>query len=528
MFLILFVEILAVVALGSSILKRHNLVLVEHYKEMESIKTVKDMQLAYEDIKQVHLDFQKKARLINWTFLGGILLNIIFIFLIGFVYVRRRIVSPIIKLRDANSELKNGNINIKADIRQKDEIGELAASFNEMVAEIKRTREELEDFSITDHVTGVYNHRHFYKLLTAEFEKGKRYNYSIACVIFDVDYFKSINDIHGHQFGNLVLKEIGALVSSELRSTDTIARYGGDEFLILLPHTGVDAAFSFANKIRKKIEGYRFSRDSCSITTSISIGISISPDEHLNSPDDMIKNADAALYRAKMDGRNKTRIWSSEELSQDCIIADRCSVKELREDFSNLTVNIKKAYMESAISLIRNLDSKDKYSSGHSYNVTIYALKLANKIGFQEDELSALRYSSILHDIGKIGIQEGILKKKGRLTDGEFEVIKKHPVIAVDMMEGMRFWDKEIPIIRHHHERYDGLGYPDRLVGKRIPIGARILGLADTFDAITSERSYRGPKSVEQAIRELKADSGTHFDPELVALFVDMIGSGEI
>ncbi|MFQ5901411.1 MAG: diguanylate cyclase [Thermodesulfobacteriota bacterium] len=459
-----------------------------------------------------------------------VFISIIFslIGIIGSAIFSRVLSRPLHQLSDAADAISVGKLNGEITIKRNDEIGRLVRAFNDMISNIKKSKEELEVLSITDHITGLYNHRHFYRLMIAEFEKSKRYNYPIACLMFDVDYFKSINDTHGHEFGNLVLKELGILVSSELRSTDTIARYGGDEFLILLPYSEKDSACSFADKIRKNVERHRFSKGTFSIATTISIGISIFPEEQVNTPDDMIKYADTALYRAKMNGRNRIDVWTAQKLTEDHIATDRYNVTELKEDFSKLTMNIKKAYMESTISLIKCLDSKDEFSSKHSYNVTIYALKLANKIGLPEKELSALRYAAILHDIGKIGVQEEVLKKKGSLTDGEFEAVKKHPMIAANIMEEMKFWDREIPIIRHHHERYDGLGYPDKLVEKNIPIGARILHLVDAFDAIVSERSYKGQKSTEEAINEIRACSGTQFDPELVELFIEMIRKGEI
>ncbi|MFQ5900893.1 MAG: diguanylate cyclase [Thermodesulfobacteriota bacterium] len=467
---------------------------------------------------------------INKEMANLIMISVVFslIGIIGSILFSRTLSNPLHQLSEAADAISKGDLDKKLTIKNKDEIGKLARAFNKMAYNIKQSRNELEILSITDHVTGLYNNRQFYKLLVSEFEKCKRYKYPIACVMFDVDYFKSINDTHGHQFGDIVLKEIGALISSELRSTDTIARYGGDEFMILLPHSGVDSAFSFADKIRKKVDGHKFSKGSLSINTSISIGISVFPEDRIIGPDDMIKNSDEALYRAKMGGRNKTCVWKDRDFSEGHIATDICGVEELKEGFSNLTMNIKKAYMESTISLIKSLDSKDGYSSKHSYNVTIYALKLANKMRLTKDEFSTIRYAAILHDIGKIGIKEEILRKKGKLTEGEFEVIKRHPMIAVDIMEEMKFWDKEISIIRHHHERYDGLGYPDKLAGENIPIGARILKIADTFDAIISERSYKNPKSVDEAVIELKAYSGTQFDPALVELFLEMVRDKEI
>lgn len=461
-----------------------------------------------------------------------ILVSLIFslIGIIGAIIFSRTISNPLHKLSLAAESISQGKWEHGLDIKRTGEVGRLIDSFNAMVYNMKNANVELERLSTTDDVTGIHNHRYFYKTLKAEFEKSKRYNYSIACIMFDIDFFKSINDIYGHQIGDSVLRELGSVTASNLRSTDTLSRYGGDEFIILLSHTDEESALSFAEKIRASIEGYNFSHNEYPIKTTISIGVSVFPNVNITIPDDMIKNADLSLYKAKSSGRNRISVWNSdlaEELIVDNNSIDLNDIDGLKQHFNSLFNDIKERYKKDISSLIERVGKKDAYLDIHSQNVAMYAVKFARKLNLPESEIATIYYASILHDVGKIGIKLRILRKTGRLTKDEYNSIKKHPLIAVNVLEGKLF-EKELSIIRHHHERYDGMGYPNGLSGKDIPFGARILMLADAFDVITSERLYKDAKTIEEAIAELKACSGSQFDPDLVDAFLEMLKNRDI
>jgi diguanylate cyclase (GGDEF)-like protein len=242
---------------------------------------------------------------INKSIFDLVLFNLLFslIGIFGAIIFSRTISKPLHQLSETAEAISKGELEHDLYSNRKDEIGRLINNFHAMAINVKKAKEDLEKLSTMDEITGVYNHRFFYRMLQSEFEKSKRYNYVIACIMFDVDHFKSINDTYGHQFGDYVLRKLGSLTTSVLRSTDIISRYGGDEFLILLPHSDKNSALIFAEKIRKKIESFTFSSDGHSINTTISIGVSTFPDVDTDVPEDLIKNADLSLYKSKWNKR---------------------------------------------------------------------------------------------------------------------------------------------------------------------------------------------------------------------------------
>jgi putative nucleotidyltransferase with HDIG domain len=195
---------------------------------------------------------------------------------------------------------------------------------------------------------------------------------------------------------------------------------------------------------------------------------------------------------------------------------------------SNLYNNMKDSYKSTIKALSTALDAKDSYTGGHSAQVTKYALPIAREMGLDKEFIEKLEYAGLLHDIGKIGIIENILNKKGRLTDEEFEIIKKHPVIGAEILESIPFLGEIVPMVKYHHERWDGRGYPEGLKGEEIPLGARIISVADTFDAMTSDRPYRKGLPAEIAREEIEKNAGTQFDPKVVEAFLKAYDKGEI
>ena len=190
---------------------------------------------------------------------------------------------------------------------------------------------------------------------------------------------------------------------------------------------------------------------------------------------------------------------------------------------SELFNNLEKAYLDTLSALTNAIDAKDSYTRGHSDRVTDLSVRLAKEAKLENSELEKIRLAGMLHDIGKIGIPESILNKPGRLDDQEFEVIKSHPVLGVSILGSVEFLQNVVPIIKYHHERYDGKGYPDKLKGNDIPYLARIVSIADTYDAMTTNRPYRKALTTEESLREIERCKGTQFDPELADLFIQMI-----
>lgn len=394
------------------------------------------------------------------------------------------------------------------------------ASEKVLLDELDRKNKELIELSITDGLTGLYNHRFIQERFDFEFKRIKRYGGHLACMMIDIDHFKAINDTHGHQFGDFVLREIATIIQSRSREVDICGRYGGEEFMIIT-NVILDYAMTFATKIHAAIDQYQFMADCGPVHVTVSIGVADFR-EDMKTRHELIEHADEALYLAKEDGRNLIRIWK-EHSGLDEPSIDHISVQDLKMKFLSLSQQMRASYMEYTNALVKAVDAKDPFTKEHSQNVSQYAVEIAKASGLPEKDVEIIKYASLLHDIGKISIAQEILLKKDQLTSDEYKILQKHPMIGVTILKDLKFLEKEIPIILHHHERFDGKGYPQGLMGREIPQGARIVAVADAFDAMTSGRGYREKLTIDEAIMELRRGSGSQFVPEIVETFVRIL-----
>jgi diguanylate cyclase (GGDEF)-like protein/putative nucleotidyltransferase with HDIG domain len=394
------------------------------------------------------------------------------------------------------------------------------ASEKVLLDELDKKNKELVELSITDGLTGLYNHRFIQERFEFEFKRVKRYGGNLSCMMIDIDHFKNLNDTYGHQCGDYVLREISGLLKKHSREVDICGRYGGEEFLIL---TNVQLSYTmlFASKLHAAIEKYPFCFDDKKFHVTVSIGLAeFKPgmkDRH-----ELIEHADLALYEAKDNGRNMIRIWKeSTGVTTDSV--DHYSAQELKKKFVLLSDQMRGTYMEYTNALVTAVDAKDPYTKEHSQNVSVCAVEIARAMALEDSEIEIIKYAGLLHDVGKIAVDQAVLTKKEHLTKEEFELLKKHPVIGVNILKDIRFLEKEIPIILHHHERWDGGGYPHGLKGREIPLGARILAVADAYDAMTCGRGYKDKIPMDSVIKELAAGSGTQFSPDIVDVFIDVL-----
>lgn len=361
-----------------------------------------------------------------------------------------------------------------------------------------------------DGLTKVYNHRYFHDELRTKIMKGKMDNKPVSMIFIDIDNFKHYNDLYGHQKGDVVLREMSAIIRDNVRKDDIVARYGGEEFAIILPHTSEDEAMNVAEKLRLLIEITYFEgeENQPSGKVTASFGISVYPDK---AKDDMelIKSADDALYRAKFFNKNRVEAYTS--------ILDEIKKNVSDEKDIELVASIK--------TLISVINAKDRYTYGHVERVVIYSRLLADNLNLSEKDKNTLIYGAYMHDIGKINIAKEILVKKMKLTNDEWEELKQHPSNGVEIIRSVESLKAVIPLIQSHHERFDGKGYPNNLKGYEIPYLARILTVVDSFDAMTSNRPYNKRMTYEEGIDELIKCSGSQFDPKIAQSFIEVINS---
>ncbi len=360
-----------------------------------------------------------------------------------------------------------------------------------------------------DGLTGVYNHRYFYEALDRKIKYSKENNEKISMIFLDIDYFKHYNDLYGHQEGDKVLKKIGITLKEITRDCDIVSRYGGEEFAIILPNTDEKAATEIAEKIRYSIENTYFygQQNQPNKNLTVSIGISVYPDKATNEFE-LIKSADDALYRAKFFNKNRVETYVS--------ILDELK-NEIDESEIELVASIK--------TLVSVINAKDRYTYGHCERLVFYSRLLADKLNLNKEDKMTLVYGAYMHDIGKINISKEVLIKKMPLTNEEWNMLKQHPQNGVDIIKPVASLQRIAPLILHHHEKYDGTGYPSELKGEAIPYLARVLTVVDCFDAMTSNRPYNKRKTYDEGIEELKACSGTQFDPEIAKVFIDLINN---
>jgi diguanylate cyclase (GGDEF)-like protein len=356
--------------------------------------------------------------------------------------------------------------------------------------------------ALTDPLTGLGNHRHFHERLQRELARADETGGLVSLCFLDIDDFKRVNDQFGHPAGDRVLSQ----VASRLRQGGESFRLGGDEFAVLLSGMDEAQALETAESIVQRISETELGKAGA---ITVSAGVATFP-QHGRERDALIRLADGALYWAKEHGKNQVRLA-------------RADVAELSE-FRRVASGVDRvARFRAAASLARAVDSRDAYTGSHSDRVASLSAQIAEQLGLSADEVELTRLAGSLHDLGKLAIPEEILRKPASLTDAERLVLERHPQIGYRMLESLGV-DPIADWVLHHHERWDGTGYPDGLAADRIPMGARIIFVADAFDAMTSDRLYRPALSVDEAVAEMERCAGTQFDPEVVNAFLAAIG----
>lgn len=348
----------------------------------------------------------------------------------------------------------------------------------------------------TDALTGVRNHRAYQLRLTDAIELAQPF----ALAALDIDDFKGVNDRFGHPTGDEVLQLLAETMSALYPLTD-IFRVGGEEFAILLTGSDADAASALAAVERLHERLTRVDTPHGERLT-VSVGVALWP-AMATTRDELIRLVDSALYSAKASGKARSCLYSP----------DVGLVEGQREITARAE---RRARLRAAESLVRVVDAKDSFTGAHSLAVAKLATGIARELGLGEDVCEHLRLAGLLHDLGKVGIPDRILQKRGPLTGAEEKIVREHPEIGYRLLDGAGVEPIDL-WVRHHHEAWDGSGYPDGLRGEHIPLGARIILVADAFDAMTARRAYRDGRPVREALTELRALRWQQFDGEVVA-----------
>ncbi len=381
-------------------------------------------------------------------------------------------------------------------------------------AEVRSANALLREWAIRDGLTGLFNHRYFQELLHTEFARAQRYGQPLACLMLDLDRFKQINDSFGHPFGDDVLKRLAETLRGQAREVDIVARYGGEEFVAILPATDRAGALQFAERIRAAVEASPFEHQGRSVPATVSIGVATTRDAGAGDEARLVALADAALYEAKRGGRN--RVVAHDPGRSTAPPAEPDPALQLGDQFL--------AGLAAVIQFAE--DQSGDHQHDHSRRVAELATRLGERLELSSSELADLRIGALLHDVGRVAIAGRVWSKPGPLTDAEFAQVRRHTTLGAELV---RRGDAQGPIrqiVLSHHERWDGAGYPHGLAGTQIPLLARIVTIADVYDALTNARAWREALSAEDAAAILEADAGSAYDPDLVEVFVEHVVRG--
>lgn len=390
-----------------------------------------------------------------------------------------------------------------------------------------------------DSLTLLSNHKGFQEILSNELAKAQSTNSHLSVIMMDINNISKINRELGHAKGDEVIKLVAEKVKQNIRSSDSAGRYGGDEIAIILPDTDTDEAKYIA-------EYLTYSLSCCFVDdvgpVKVAVGIATFP-ESTRDQEKLLIMAEQAMYisqsKGYKDGMSAIvssmdfNFWDDMALNSFAeVLTKRHSQiginfeEELVHKFNNEQIVSQNHLMEMVTSLASAIDAKDTYTKGHSTSVARYSEALARAINLPEKEVERIALGALLHDVGKIGIPEDVLRKPTHLSDGEWEIMKQHPVIGAEKVllpnEALR---DLIPIVKYHHEHWDGSGYPEKLQGEAIPFSARIVAIADSFHALISDRPYRKGLSVQKACEILKMGAGIQWDANLVRQFIQIAPS---
>jgi len=399
--------------------------------------------------------------------------------------------------------------------------------------------QKLQTQSITDGLTGIKTRRFFLEAVQGEWKRASRAGRPFSVVMIDLDKFKEVNDGMGHLEGDLVLARVGRLLEQKCRQSNVVARYGGDEFVILMPETGIEQAQILSERLRLWVATDPFLNER---HISGSFGVASFP-LHGSTVEDIMRVADAGMYVSKHAGGN--RVSTAEEFREgETAAVQRQLIASYIEGFlqrenmgpdagEELVATLKKMcaglqddpepMKEAIIVLGRAAEAREGHNTGHGQAVSKYTEMIARELGLDQHDITEIAFCGLVHDVGKLLIPERLLSKPIELTEDETYVMRMHPALSGDIVASIPGGEQMQEIVRHHHEWYDGSGYPDGLSGESIPLGSRILMVADAYATMLRDLPYSAAKTMQEAADDLERGAGTQFDPNVVSVFLHQL-----
>jgi diguanylate cyclase (GGDEF)-like protein len=431
-----------------------------------------------------------------------------------FLYIRLRLR----RLIDAAERLAGGELGVHAgsSANGRGLEGRLARAIDAISVALTETT----DAASVDKLTGVSNRQTLLADLLDEVERANRYERALSVAFVDIDHFKNVNDTYGHAAGDIVLRGVAQTIQANLRASDQVGRYGGEEFMLVLTETDVEEGAVLTEKLRTLVARQKFEIAAGQmLSVTISIGIAGGKGGLLRT-ETLVRDADAAMYSAKSLGRNQTYIFA--EPDEDA----RVPRAPISAAGRSLALEVGRAARDAATaSLTSFIAPLPHYRGQPSALIAAIVVAMAENLDLPDTEVDRIRTAALLHDVGKVAVPQEILDKPAALSSAEWRTVVQHPRIGQVILEQAAALKEAVPIILHHHERYSGHGYPFGLRGNDIPLGARIVAIADAYDAMTHDRPYKRAMSHDAAVKELRRHAGTQFDPELVTLFCDLFAN---
>jgi diguanylate cyclase (GGDEF)-like protein len=463
-----------------------------------------------------HVAAARQMTLIILTLSGGMIVLVIF----GASIL---LANPINRLMRRVQEVESGQSLSEAEFTK-----HLHVEPRALARKLQKTFHTITRASHTDELTGLANRRQFQEALDRALLESKRYHRPLSVLALDIDLFKAVNDTAGHKTGDDLICLVAEAIVHCCREADLPARFGGDEFVVLLPETAAAGAAVVAERICQSVPERSVTTQAVTSNVTVSIGIADLNAGRVDTSQDLVSLADRALYAAKQHGRN--RFFQAHELAADLWASEGGEaerVDQLHEKLDGLDMQFKSLFVRTLQEIVDAQERRDSHMAFHARKVQRCSALIARRMYLPEDQIKQVEVAALLHDIGMLALPDSVALCAGRLNEQQYEAMQRHSLIGARILEGLEFLTPVIPIVRSHHERFDGQGYPDGLAGQSIPLAARIVAVADVYDAMVSPRTFRGAKSPEEALAEIRAEAGAQLDPDVVTAFlaeVDRLG----